>query len=95
MDMTRTPHQSFALARRLRYATAPAVAAALIISSCSGGGDGDTSFAGGQETPDTVESSFEDFASCDAFISWTKAEMRKRVGPYGLDSFPPVVRWKV
>ena len=88
MDMTRTPRQSFALARRLRYATAPAVAAALIISSCSGGGDGDTSFAGGQETPDTVESSFEDFASCDAFISWTKAEMRKRVGPYGLDSFP-------
>lgn len=90
MDMTRTPHQSrtVTFTRRLRYAAAPAIAAALVMSSCSGGGGGDTSFSGGQETQDSVESSFEDFASCDAFISWTKAEMRKRVGPYGLDAYP-------
>ncbi|MEN9801919.1 MAG: hypothetical protein RLZ37_1044, partial [Actinomycetota bacterium] len=87
--MKRTPHPSrtVTFTRRLRSAAVPAIAAALVMSSCSGG-DGDTSFAGGGDTQDSAESSFEDFASCDAFISWTKAEMRKRVGPYGLDAYP-------
>ena len=87
MVMTPTPHESRTVTSTYRRRlAAPAIAAALIISACSGDGEGDTSFAGGTGSGDTV--SYEDFDSCDALLSWTKEEMLKRVGPYGLDSFP-------
>lgn len=87
MVMTPTPHESRTVTstHRRRF-VAPAIAAALLISACSGDGEGDTSFADGTGPGDAA--SFEDFDSCDALLSWTKEEMLKRVGPYGLDSFP-------
>lgn len=83
--MTRIPTISWKTHHRL---IAPALAGALVFSACSSDGTGDSSFAGDAPGTSRDAASYEDFDSCDALVSWTKAEMLKRVGPYGLEAFP-------
>ena len=88
--MTRTPTNSGTSASRtsLKVAAAAATAAALLLTACSGDGTGDRSFSQNSSMTADDSANYEGFESCDALVSWTKAEMRKRVGPYGLDAFP-------
>ncbi len=78
--MTRTPTDH---KKSFRRVAAPALASALLLAACSGGGEADSGPSSSDE-----EVGYENFGSCDALVSWTKAEMLKRVGPYGLEAFP-------
>ena len=40
------------------------------------------------DDPKTEISTYAGFNDCDAVLDWTKAEMLKRVGPYGLETYP-------
>ena len=40
------------------------------------------------DDPKTEISTYAGFNDCDAVLNWTKAEMLKRVGPYGLETYP-------
>lgn len=84
MVMTPTP---WAHGKILKRSVAPILISLFALTACSGGATGDRGFAG-SEQPHGSEAAYERFSSCDALVSWTKAEMLKRVGPYGLDSFP-------
>lgn len=59
----------------------PLTALALIAAGCSGDSDS------GTEGADAIPV-FAQFDDCNAVLDWTKAEMLKRVGPYGLESYP-------
>ncbi|MFM7125967.1 MAG: beta-propeller domain-containing protein, partial [Actinomycetota bacterium] len=59
----------------------PVTALALVAAGCSG--DSDEGTEGADAIP--VFAAFED---CADVLSWTKAEMLKRVGPYGLEYYP-------
>lgn len=84
--MVMTP-TSWAHRKILQRSVAPILVALFALSACSGGATGDRGFAG-SEQPHGSDATYKSFGSCDALVSWTKAEMLKRVGPYGLDSFP-------
>lgn len=59
----------------------PITAFALVAAACSGDSDSEADRA------DAVPV-FTQFDDCADVLAWTKAEMLKRVGPYGLDSYP-------
>lgn len=59
----------------------PLTALALVSAACSGDSDGQTDRA------DAIPV-FAQFDDCANVLDWTKTEMLKRVGPYGLESFP-------
>lgn len=59
----------------------PITALALVAAACSGDSDGDADRA------DAVPV-YAQFDDCADVLDWTKAEMLKRVGPYGLESYP-------
>lgn len=85
MVMTRTPREHRSTLRRL---ATPGIAGALLLTACSGGGGADRGFAGGEQPDAQEQVGYDDFGSCDALVSWTKTEMLKRVGPYGLEGSP-------
>ncbi|MFM1751757.1 MAG: hypothetical protein RL119_719 [Actinomycetota bacterium] len=59
----------------------PLTALALIAAGCSGDSDSET---GGADAIPV----FAQFDDCADVLEWTKAEMLKRVGPYGLETYP-------
>ncbi|MEY3071782.1 MAG: hypothetical protein RL473_1889, partial [Actinomycetota bacterium] len=65
--------------------------AAFLFVSCSASESStDSSLDGSTNTgsPKSEISTYAGFNDCDAVLDWTKAEMLKRVGPYGLETYP-------
>jgi len=65
--------------------------ASLLIAGCSTGDSSpDSSLAGSTNTgsPKSEISTYAGFNDCAAVLDWTQAEMLKRVGPYGLETYP-------
>jgi uncharacterized secreted protein with C-terminal beta-propeller domain len=65
--------------------------ASLLIAGCSTGDSSpDSSLAGSTNTgsPKSEISAYAGFNDCAAVLDWTQAEMLKRVGPYGLETYP-------
>lgn len=75
------------MAAAMKRVIAPGMVAALALSACGGDGAGDRSFEYGGSSTSQDRTGFEEFDSCNALVSWTKREMLKRVGPYGLESY--------
>lgn len=84
MDMIRTPWSNRSPFGRL---LAPVALATLVISACSSS-EGSSPAFGDVSMRGKDQASYAGFESCDALLDWTKAEMLKRVGPYGLESYP-------
>lgn len=71
----------------LRTIVATAAAVAFVATACTGKDDAKTTE---RTLPHdlSLTAALAPFDSCDAFLSWVKAEARDRVGPHGLDSGP-------
>lgn len=64
---------------------------AVLLASCSSSESSPDSTLDGSKNPDpskTEISTYAGFDDCAAVLDWTKAEMLKRVGPYGLETYP-------
>jgi uncharacterized secreted protein with C-terminal beta-propeller domain len=65
--------------------------AAALFVSCSASESSTDTTLNGSANPDSSEkdsSTYAGFNDCTAVLDWTKAEMLKRVGPYGLETYP-------
>ena len=64
---------------------------AVLLASCSSSESSPDSTLDGSKNPDSSKteiSTYAGFDDCAAVLDWTKAEMLKRVGPYGLETYP-------
>ncbi len=64
---------------------------AILLAGCSSNGSSPDSTLGGSKNPGSSKteiSTYAGFDDCAAVLDWTKAEMLKRVGPYGLETYP-------
>jgi uncharacterized secreted protein with C-terminal beta-propeller domain len=76
--------------KKLSVLFASTCAAALFVSCSASESSTDTTL-NGSANPDSSEkdsSTYAGFNDCTAVLDWTKAEMLKRVGPYGLENYP-------
>ena len=76
--------------KKLSVLFASTCAAALFVSCSASESSTDTTL-NGSANPDSSEkesSTYAGFNDCNAVLDWTKAEMLKRVGPYGLETYP-------
>ena len=76
--------------KKLSVLFASTCAAALFVSCSASESSTDTTL-NGSANPDSSEkdsSTYAGFNDCTAVLDWTKAEMLKRVGPYGLETYP-------
>jgi len=76
--------------KKLSVLFASTCAAALFVSCSASESSTDTTL-NGTANPDSSEkdsSTYAGFNDCTAVLDWTKAEMLKRVGPYGLETYP-------
>jgi uncharacterized secreted protein with C-terminal beta-propeller domain len=76
--------------KKLSVLFASTCAAALFVSCSASESSTDTKL-NGSANPDSSEkdsSTYAGFNDCTAVLDWTKAEMLKRVGPYGLETYP-------
>ena len=65
--------------------------ASLLFAGCSSNSSApDSSLDGSTNTNTSTSeiSTYAGFNDCDAVLDWTKAEMLKRIGPYGLETYP-------
>ena len=64
---------------------------AVLLAGCSSSGSSPDSTLDGSKNPGSSKteiSTYAGFDDCAAVLDWTKAEMLKRVGPYGLETYP-------
>lgn len=64
---------------------------AVLLAGCSSSGSSPDSTLDGSKNLDSSKteiSTYAGFDDCAAVLDWTKAEMLKRVGPYGLETYP-------
>jgi uncharacterized secreted protein with C-terminal beta-propeller domain len=76
--------------KKLSVLFASTCAAALFVGCSASESSTDTTL-NGSANPDSSEkesSTYAGFNDCTAVLDWTKAEMLKRVGPYGLETYP-------
>ncbi|MEY3069979.1 MAG: hypothetical protein RL473_86 [Actinomycetota bacterium] len=76
--------------KKLSVLFASTCAAALFVSCSASESSTDTTL-NGSANPDSSEkdsSTYAGFNDCTAVLDWTKVEMLKRVGPYGLETYP-------
>lgn len=74
-----------------RLSLATAIATFVLLVSCSSGESSpDSSFDVSTNTDDPTNeiSTYAGFNDCESVLDWTKTEMLKRVGPYGLETYP-------
>ena len=65
--------------------------ASLMFAGCSSDESSPDSSPDGStntDNPTNEISTYAGFNDCAAVLDWTKAEMLKRVGPYGLETYP-------
>jgi uncharacterized secreted protein with C-terminal beta-propeller domain len=76
--------------RKLSVLFAGTCAAVLFVSCSAGESSTDTTLNGStnSDSSKTDISTYAGFNDCAAVLDWTKAEMLKRVGPYGLETYP-------
>ena len=65
-------------------------AGVLFVGCAAGSSSSDSSLGGSSNTNSSKSeiSAYAGFNDCGAVLDWTKAEMLKRVGPYGLETYP-------
>ena len=64
---------------------------AVLLAGCSSNESSPDSSLDGSKNPGSSKTEISTYASfddCTAVLDWTKAEMLKRVGPYGLETYP-------
>jgi uncharacterized secreted protein with C-terminal beta-propeller domain len=69
----------------------PVAVVVLLLTGCSSNESSPNSTLDGSKNPDSSKteiSTYAGFDDCAAVLDWTKAEMLKRVGPYGLETYP-------
>ena len=69
----------------------PVAVVVLLLTGCSSNKSSPNSTLDGSKNPDSSKteiSTYAGFDDCAAVLDWTKAEMLKRVGPYGLETYP-------
>jgi uncharacterized secreted protein with C-terminal beta-propeller domain len=75
---------------KTKFPISVAVVVVLLVG-CSSSGSSPDSTLDGSKNPDSSKtkiSTYAGFDDCAAVLDWTKAEMLKRVGPYGLETYP-------
>ena len=75
---------------KIKFPSSVAVVVVLL-AGCSSSGSSPDSTTDGSKNPDSSKteiSTYAGFDDCAAVLDWTKAEMLKRVGPYGLETYP-------
>jgi len=69
----------------------PVAVVTVLLAGCSSNESSPNSSLDGSKKPGssrTEISTYASFDDCTAVLDWTKAEMLKRVGPYGLETYP-------
>ena len=75
---------------KIKFPSSVAVVVVLL-AGCSSSESSPDSTTDGSKNPDSSKteiSTYAGFDDCAAVLDWTKAEMLKRVGPYGLETYP-------
>ena len=76
--------------KRIAVFLAGMCAGVLFVGCAAGSSSSDSSLGGSSNTNSSKSeiSAYAGFNDCGAVLDWTKAEMLKRVGPYGLETYP-------
>jgi hypothetical protein len=74
--------------KRIAVFLAGMCAGVLFVGCAAGSSSSDSSLGGSSNTNSSKSeiSAYAGFNDCGAVLDWTKAEMLKRVGPYGLEN---------